>query len=189
MATGPAASEVANTSSRLDAGSVLTSRTECPRSASATATAQEVEVFPTPPLPVKNRFRAGRSNTFIVRVLAAAALVRDGICGRGSCAEAQLLAELGTRGILALAHDLAVGNDERQAADAILFNRAFHRRILGERPRLVAQVVARDRNAALLEPFERGSKLRELVVRVGTAGTSGTALRRIINIYAAHGLS
>jgi hypothetical protein len=43
------------TSSRFDAGSVLTRSTRRPRSASATAVAEESEVLPTPPLPVKKR--------------------------------------------------------------------------------------------------------------------------------------
>ena len=46
-------------SSRLDAGSVLTSSTRLPASARAMATAQAIEVLPTPPLPVKNRKRVG----------------------------------------------------------------------------------------------------------------------------------
>ena len=48
-------SRTPNTSSRFDAGSVLTSSTRLPPSASVTAVAQAREVFPTPPLPVKNR--------------------------------------------------------------------------------------------------------------------------------------
>jgi hypothetical protein len=47
-------------SSRFDAGSVLTSRTDLPASDNDSATAQAREVLPTPPLPVKNRFRIGR---------------------------------------------------------------------------------------------------------------------------------
>src|ERR1035437_4682638 len=49
------------TSSRLDAGSVLTSKTRRPRSARAMAEAQARDVFPTPPLPVKKRKREGAS--------------------------------------------------------------------------------------------------------------------------------
>jgi hypothetical protein len=44
-----------STSSRLEAGSVLTSNTRLPASASFKAVAQDSEVLPTPPLPVKNR--------------------------------------------------------------------------------------------------------------------------------------
>ena len=46
-------------SSRLEAGSVLTSSTDLPPSASDRAVAQAIEVLPTPPLPVKNRKRVG----------------------------------------------------------------------------------------------------------------------------------
>ena len=45
----------------LEAGSVLTSKTRCPAAARRTEVAQAMEVFPTPPLPVKNRNRGGWS--------------------------------------------------------------------------------------------------------------------------------
>ena len=48
-----------NTWPTLEAGSVLTSNTRRPASASCMAVAQAIEVFPTPPLPVKNRKRGG----------------------------------------------------------------------------------------------------------------------------------
>ena len=48
-----------NTCPTLEAGSVLTSNTRLPASASCTAVAQAMEVLPTPPLPVKNRKRGG----------------------------------------------------------------------------------------------------------------------------------
>ncbi len=44
-----------NTCPTFEAGSVLTSKTRLPCSARRIAVAQEMEVFPTPPLPVKNR--------------------------------------------------------------------------------------------------------------------------------------
>src|SRR5450631_3385742 len=46
---------ISSISSRFDAGSVLTSRTRNPRSARPMAVAHAREVFPTPPLPVKNK--------------------------------------------------------------------------------------------------------------------------------------
>jgi hypothetical protein len=48
-------------SSRFDAASVLTNSTFLPASASLSAAAVDNEVLPTPPLPVKNRCRVGRS--------------------------------------------------------------------------------------------------------------------------------
>src|SRR5512140_859840 len=54
-------SRTPSTSSRFDAGSVLTRRTRDPPSASATAAAQASDVFPTPPFPVKKRNRVGPS--------------------------------------------------------------------------------------------------------------------------------
>ena len=54
---------------RFDAGSVLTSSTRFPRSARPTATAQASEVFPTPPLPVKNRFRVAGSGRIMANPL------------------------------------------------------------------------------------------------------------------------
>jgi len=56
-----AESRTPRTSSRFDAGSVLTRRTCDPPSASATAPAHARDVFPTPPFPVKKRKRVGRS--------------------------------------------------------------------------------------------------------------------------------
>jgi hypothetical protein len=53
-----------STSSRLDAGSVETSKTFFPASASFTAAEHATEVLPTPPLPVKNRLRVGCSKNF-----------------------------------------------------------------------------------------------------------------------------
>ena len=50
-----------STSSRFEAGSVLTNKTRRPASASAMAEAHAREVLPTPPLPVKNRNRVGDS--------------------------------------------------------------------------------------------------------------------------------
>lgn len=54
-AVGSGRASTPKTSSRLDAGSVEITSVRLPASASATATAQAVVVFPTPPLPVKNR--------------------------------------------------------------------------------------------------------------------------------------
>ena len=47
--------------SRFEAGSVLTSSSLCPASASLSAVAHDSAVLPTPPLPVKNRNRVGAS--------------------------------------------------------------------------------------------------------------------------------
>ena len=55
MDVGLFMSFVSSTSSRLEAGSVLTSKTRLPDSASFKAVAHESDVLPTPPLPVKNR--------------------------------------------------------------------------------------------------------------------------------------
>ena len=56
---GSTPSGVSSTASRLEAGSVLTSSTRLPRSASATALAPATEVLPTPLLPVNSRWRGG----------------------------------------------------------------------------------------------------------------------------------
>ncbi len=56
---GVAESFTPSTSSRFEAGSVLTSSTRFPASARPIAVAQAAEVLPTPPLPVKNRMRVG----------------------------------------------------------------------------------------------------------------------------------
>ena len=56
---GELVSTTPSISSRLLAASVLTSSTYLPASAKARAAAADSEVLPTPPLPVKNRWRVG----------------------------------------------------------------------------------------------------------------------------------
>ena len=53
--SGAAPTFISNTSSRFDAGSVLTMSTWRPASANPSATLLATVVLPTPPLPVKNR--------------------------------------------------------------------------------------------------------------------------------------
>ena len=48
-------SSISNTSCKLEAGSVLINKTCFPISANVIAVAHAVDVFPTPPLPVKNK--------------------------------------------------------------------------------------------------------------------------------------
>src|SRR5512135_1005064 len=72
---GRPASSTPKTSSRFEAGSVLTKSTRWPRSARPTAVAPATEVLPTPPLPVKNRFRVkGPGRTMMNPPLATPAL-------------------------------------------------------------------------------------------------------------------
>ena len=54
-AFGVLVNSIPNTSWRLEAGSVLINSTFFPLSANATAVAHAVDVFPTPPFPVKNK--------------------------------------------------------------------------------------------------------------------------------------
>jgi hypothetical protein len=73
--TGRLPSLVLRTASRFDAGSVLTIRTLRPESPSRVALAQAREVFPTPPFPVKNRWRGAlRKKGGQSKVLGAAAI-------------------------------------------------------------------------------------------------------------------
>ena len=51
--TGVEPSGTSSTSSRFDAGSVLTRSTRAPESAKPIAVAQAMDVLPTPPFPVK----------------------------------------------------------------------------------------------------------------------------------------
>ena len=67
-----------STSSRFEAGSVLTSSTRLPASARPMAVAQAEEVLPTPPLPVKNRMRVGFSISVDMTVPSAAATALRG---------------------------------------------------------------------------------------------------------------
>ena len=65
IAVGAAPSATPSISSRFDAGSVLTRSTRLPASASEMATAHDSAVFPTPPLPVKNRCLVGAANGLV----------------------------------------------------------------------------------------------------------------------------
>src|SRR5512135_1862257 len=69
------ASSTPKTSSRFEAGSVLTRSTRWPWSARPTVVAPATEVLPTPPFPVKNRLRVkGPGRTMINPPLATPAL-------------------------------------------------------------------------------------------------------------------
>src|SRR5438105_7954652 len=121
MARGVWASGTSNTSSRFEAGSVLTSSTRLPAAARLTATAHETEVLPTPPLPVKNRLRVGRCSNCMLeaRLSAAAALAgcAGGTARRGGGfrRDSQLLAQLAAARVTALGDDAPVGDHHRQA--------------------------------------------------------------------------
>ena len=69
MGVGCIPSAVSKTSSRFEAGSVLTRRTRLPPSAKNTAVAQAMDVLPTPPLPVNMRFLVGFPSDFMLHRL------------------------------------------------------------------------------------------------------------------------
>ena len=66
IAVGAPDSRTPRTSSRFDAGSVLTSSTFLPFWAMDTAAAQASDVLPTPPFPVKKRMRVAFSRKLII---------------------------------------------------------------------------------------------------------------------------
>lgn len=75
MGRGLFSSAVPSTSSKFDAGSVLTRSTFFPESARAMLLAQARVVFPTPPLPVKKRKRgAVFRNAFMLGSLLSSSL-------------------------------------------------------------------------------------------------------------------
>ena len=67
-----------------DAGSVLTSSTRFPASASVTAVAQASEVLPTPPLPVKNSPRVGSFRNSMTHLLSGVRRVSSSRSGRST---------------------------------------------------------------------------------------------------------
>ncbi len=69
----------------LEAGSVLTSSTFFPARARVIALAQAMEVFPTPPLPVKNRNRGASFRNFIALWVLSAAGGGVGVVGGAAC--------------------------------------------------------------------------------------------------------
>jgi hypothetical protein len=62
-AVGLLASTVCNTSSKFEAGSVLTNKTRLPSSENLSAVAHARQVFPTPPFPVKNKNRVASADS------------------------------------------------------------------------------------------------------------------------------
>ena len=66
IAVGAPDSRTPRTSSRFDAGSVLTSNTFLPCWAIDTAAAHASDVLPTPPFPVKKRMRVAFSRSLFI---------------------------------------------------------------------------------------------------------------------------
>src|SRR5512135_1117546 len=176
------ASSTPKTSSRFEAGSVLTRSTRWPWSARPTAVAPATEVLPTPPLPVKNRLRVkGPGRTMRNPPLATPALRagrrrpeghhRRGRAARGGrfppwarlgrSLDAREPSEFHALGIGPAGDDPAIDEDQRQAAVAVLAQGGRHRGVGGERLGLLGEVVAFDLDALTLEPVEIGRKPRQ----------------------------
>src|SRR5512142_149071 len=138
---GRPASLTPKTSSRFEAGSVLTKSTRWPRSARPTAVAPATEVLPTPPLPVKNRFRVKGPGMTMMNPPSATPALRagrrcpEGHHRRGRAArggrflwwaclgrslDAREPSEFRALGIAPAGGDPAINEDERQAVVAVL---------------------------------------------------------------------
>ena len=156
-AVGVWPSSTPSTSSRFEAGSVLTISTRLPASASISPVAQESEVLPTPP--------AGEEEV-VVRAsgsaMSAAAGFRTAGAGFSPAAclpcpgDAQLLRQLHARGVHAGGHDLAIHRENRQGAHTGLHP--------SPRPgwaglRRLTEVVAGHADAVAFEPLQVGGKL------------------------------
>src|SRR5512135_543827 len=193
---GRPASSTPKTSSRFEAGSVLTRSTRRPWSARPTAVAPATEVLPTPPLPVKNRFRVkGPGMTMMNPPLATPALRagrwrpeghhRRGRAARGGrfppwarlgrSLDAREPSEFHTLGIGPAGDDPAIDEDQRQAAVAVLAQGGRYRGVGGERLGLLGEVVAFDLDALAFQPVEVGGEPREGWIDRGAADAGGTA--------------
>src|SRR5512135_3660417 len=193
---GRPASSTPKTSSRFEAGSVLTRSTRWPWSARPTAVAPATEVLPTPPLPVKNRFRVkGPGMTMTNPPLAtptgrAGRRRPEGYHSRGRTArgdrclrwaglsrsfDARQPSEFRALGIGPAEDDMAIDENERQAVIAVLAQGGHHRGVGGERLGLLGEVVAFDLDALTLEPVEVGGDPREHGIDGGAADAGGAA--------------
>ena len=178
-----------STSSRFDAGSVLTSSTRFPASARATAVALATEVLPTPPLPVKNRLRGTgwpriiatppwRNRTWRTdghrhRLRARAA---TGAAGRFRRAlvgyradQADKPRQLRPFGIPSPGGNLPVHENQGKTIVAEFPERSGHHRIRGERRRLLGQVITLDVDPLALEPVEVRREPRQHRIDRGAA--------------------
>src|SRR6187399_1425951 len=180
---GTPASGVSSTSSRLDAGSVLTRSTLRPRSASATAVAHATLVLPTPPLPVKKRLRGARSRRSMGAPSAAARLALHvrawaATARRRWRCHIQLLhhdsgesRERFARWVRPLDGHAIVDHHQRQHVSATL-ERGLHCARPSKGCWLLREVEALHLDALLLQPVHVGGKARELRIDAGAADTS-----------------
>src|SRR5512135_2069272 len=202
------ASSTPKTSSRFEAGSVLTRSTRWPWSARPTAVAPATEVLPTPPLPVKNRLRVkGPGMTMMNPPLATPTLRagrrrpeghhRGGRAARGGRfppwtrlgrgLDARQPSEFCALRIGPAGGEPAIDEDERQAAVAVLAQGGCHRGVGGECLGLLREVVAFDLDALTLEPVEVGGEPREDGIDRGAADAGGAAHRGIVDSELRHG--
>src|SRR5271157_5696220 len=205
---GRPASSTPKTSSRFEAGSVLTRSTRWFWSARPTAVAPATEVLPTPPLPVKNRFRVkGPGMTMMNPPLATPALRagrrrpeghhRRGRAARGGrfppwarlgrSLDAREPSEFRALGIGPAGDDPAIDEDQRQAAVAVLAQGGPHRGVGGERLGLLGEVVTFDLDALTLEPVEVSGDPREDWINRRAADAGGAAHRGIVDSKLRHG--
>src|ERR1017187_486667 len=152
-----------STSSRLEAGSVLTSNTRLPLSASAMAEAHASEVLPTPPLPVKNRKRVGASKKrasdcsgamFISARSATAAAIRLRGCRRCRGFQLEPARQFGAVGVTARRRHFAVEQNHRQRAFTFFRQRGLHQFVFHKRRRVLREVVPLDNHVVRFQPVE-----------------------------------
>src|SRR5512135_368169 len=205
---GRPASSTPKTSSRFEAGSVLTRSTRRPRSARPTAVAPATEVLPTPPLPVKNRFRVKVPGMTMMNPPLATPALRAGRrrpeghhrrrraarggrflrwAGLSQSFDARQSSEFRALGIGPAGDDPAIDEDERQAVIAVLAQGGHHRGVGGERLGLLGGVVTFDLDALTLELVEVGGEPREDWIDRGAADAGGAAHRGIVHSKLRHG--
>src|SRR5512135_177332 len=205
---GRPASSTPKTSSRFEAGSVLTRSTRWPRSARPTAVAPATEVLPTPPLPVKNRFRVKGPGITMTNPPSATPALRAGrqrpeghhLWGRaarggrfppwtrlGRGLDARQPSEFRALGIGPARGHPGIDEDQRQAVVAVLVQGGPHRGVGRERLGLLREVVTFDLDALTLEPVEVCGEPREDGIDRGAADAGGAAHRGIVDSKLRHG--
>src|ERR1035437_5706800 len=151
--------------------------TRLPASAKASPVAQDREVLPTPPLPVKKAcrvFSAGRDMRRLSGSAAAGFRRATGYSGDVDHflfgGQTELLCKLRPRRIHARYNDLSIDDDQRQAIHTSL-HFLDDGRIGGESLWLLAEVMARDLDAVFLDPLQVGGKLGQRRIDINTTNT------------------
>ena len=167
-----------NTCPTLEAGSVLTNNTREPWSANLTAVAHAREVFPTPPLPVKNMNCGGESRK---STLVSLKNILDLSASRAATFATATIATFGfvlrnlqvgptlqffTTWITPRKSDLSVEQHQGQTIWSRALKKTFYDGIFRERHWLLRQIKSLKIHALLFHPLHIRGKMHKLLIDV-----------------------